>query len=51
MARVTDVRLPTNFFSDIRTKRLHRLHAAEALFGLQRLWIHAAEHFPGNGVF
>lgn len=51
MARVTDVRIRTSFYGNMNTKRLIKRCGAEAVIGLQKLWIHAAEHFPSDGVF
>ncbi len=49
MSQITDVRLRTNFFTDIRTRRLIKACGDAGVIAFQKMWIYAAEHFPTDG--
>lgn len=47
---VTDIRISTQFFSDIKIMRLTALCGSDGVIGLQKLWIFAAQHKPDGAL-
>lgn len=43
---VTDIRISTQFFTDMKILRLTALCGSDGVVGLQKLWIFAAQHRP-----